>query len=752
MDGQWKRLKELVFEARRLEEASRKSFLDSACGSDRELREEIEFLLSVEGRTTDFYANAPAPAACSETTAGGDSLEGLRIGPYRILGELGKGGMGVVYRATRDDGLYQGEVAVKVLLRGIHDAHLLARFEIETQVLAGMNHPHICKLLDAGTTGEGLRYIIMELVEGDPIDEYCRKRRLAIEQRLRLFRRVCAAVQYAHQNLVVHRDLKPSNILVKSDGCPKLLDFGIAKFFALASTLTVHKMITPDYASPEQIRGQKTTTAADVYSLGIILYELLTGQKPYRVGSLEDLARVGDYQPKKPSAALDQANCALPGIGAPGQLRRLRRKLRGDLDNIVFRAISKEPRDRYSSVEGLSDDVHRYLKNEPVSACADSVPYRVRKFVKRKKGATAAAVAIFASMVFFFAVTVQRRFEAEAEAARETAIKAFLQSVVRPANPHVGLGKDATLLQALQSAEKTLPETVGQDPEIEAAIRNELGVAYLKLGEYGSAEPHLRAALTLRERTLGEAHPDTATTQRNLAGLLRQKGDSAQARVLFERSIPTLRRFAETHSIELASSLTGLGRVQEDEGLSMEAERSYREGLSFLQSQSPRDPNSPELSIALARAMTDLAHLLHEKEPREAEELLQKSRSIIQAELGDQHPYLADVLASLGRLRSLRGNHSEAQLLLSRALDIDRRILGKTHPAVGRDLRFLADDSCARGEYVEAESLYATAIQIFDHSLGPDHRITAGAKKGLAECVKGAGPPIPLNRPCHTCH
>jgi serine/threonine protein kinase len=366
--GVWQRVKDVFQSALERPEPERAGYLDSACGADASLRREVESLLGAHREAGGFLSQPPAPP-------GAAVVEGRRIGPYRVLGAIGHGGMGVVYRCVRDDDVFQKTVALKVVPGGARPEHL-QRLEHERQVLARLQHPHIATILDGGATNEGQPYMVMEYVPGEPIDAYCDSRGLGTRGRLEMFRTVCGAVHYAHQNLVVHRDLKPQNILVTADGQPKLLDFGIAKLLAAgidpdeAPTATLLPMMTPEYASPEQVRGAPVTTASDIYSLGVLLYELLAGTRPYalRTDSLEGIVRAvceTDPQPSSAAQMRPAAGTSAPGRPAPSELR-------GDLDTIVLKALRKEPSRRYLSALELGDDVRRHLEGRPVHARPDT--------------------------------------------------------------------------------------------------------------------------------------------------------------------------------------------------------------------------------------------------------------------------------------------------------------------------------------------------------------------------------------------
>jgi serine/threonine protein kinase len=410
----WQKIDQILDDVLELEACDRAGFLDKACPDDNELRSEVESLLAASERSGNFIE---LPFLSAADTSDGDSisLAGQSLGPYRLLREIGHGGMGVVYLAVRADDEFKKQVAIKLVQPGPHNKDLLRRFRRERQILANLDHPNIARLFDGGTTERGVPYLVMEYITGTPITEYCDERKLSITDRLKLYRDVCAAVQHAHQSLVIHRDLKPSNILVTAEGDVKLLDFGIAKLLDTDSTslsldtTTGVPVMTPEYASPEQIRGEPVTTASDVYSLGIVLYELLTGHYPYRFKdrSLSEIIRViCEQEPELPSRAISRVETKPEQNGRPqtslspetvsrtreGKPEKLRARLRGDLSDIVLMALRKAPQHRYSTVEQLSEDIRRHLEGRVVLARKATLAYRASKFIRRYK--TGAAVAM----------------------------------------------------------------------------------------------------------------------------------------------------------------------------------------------------------------------------------------------------------------------------------------------------------------------------------------------------------------------
>lgn len=504
-------LTDLLDQALELPTAARGEFLDSACRQDRQLRLELESLIaSVEGDPEFIEKPLLADTPANIFSADAEPMTGRMIGHYRILREIGHGGMGSVYLAERADAEYRSQVALKIVRRELHSNFALRRFLYERQTLAALHHTNIAALLDGGTTEDGLPYLVMEYVEGETISRYCDSRQLPVNERLKLFREVCAAVHYAHQSLIIHRDLKPANLMVTADGQVKLLDFGIAKILnrEIAGTLqptdTAMRLMTPEYASPEQVRGGKITTASDVYSLGVILYELLTGHRPYQIASWlpSDIERaICESEPVKPSTAVLRRE-EIPS--ADGQLRvitpeqvgearaeapvKLRRHLSGDLDTIVLMALRKEPERRYASVSGLSEDIRRYLDGLPVAARPDTFGYRSSKFVRRHKaGVAAVALIVLALLAGLFATLWQARRTRIQQARAERLfndVRGLSKSVLFDIHDKIQFLEDSNeareliAKRALEYLDRLAADSVG-----DVSLQQELAEAYLKVGD-----------------------------------------------------------------------------------------------------------------------------------------------------------------------------------------------------------------------------------------------------------------------------
>src|SRR5215472_14715887 len=540
MDARWQRVEQIFTAAERLPKDERTALLDDLCAGDEDLRCEIESLLAYHDKSDEFIEDAvggfaledpSALGANSETECVPGILDVVQVGPYRILRQIGSGGMGILYEAIRED-QFQKRVALKVIKRGMDTASIIRRFHRERQILAGLSHANVTALLDGGTTADGRPYFVMEYVEGQPVTEFCDAHHLTIRQRLEIFREICGAVQYAHQNLVVHRDLKPGNILIKRDGVPKLLDFGIAKILnlevtsgTLEMTAAATRIMTPEYASPEQVRGEPITTSTDVYSLGVLLYELLTGHRPYRFNTrtAQEIAQViCEQQPEKPSVVVmgveqepaDQGYKKLTpeGVSATreGQPTQLRKRLRGDLDNIALKALHKEPSRRYTSVEQFSEDIRRYLIGLPVNARKDTFYYRARKFSRRHCAALVTTVAFLLVLLAAAGVSVWQGIRANREAAVAQAVNDFLQndllaqaSAATQSGPSAKPDPHLEVRTALDRAAARIAGKFDRQPEVRAAIQYTIGQTYLDLGLFPEARTQLERALELQRRVLG---------------------------------------------------------------------------------------------------------------------------------------------------------------------------------------------------------------------------------------------------------
>ena len=551
----WEEIKELLGAALEMEPAERTPFLERTCVHDSFLRGEVERLLAVEDRAGTEFLKDPAIAGSLDESwdESADVWIGRRVGSYKIVEQIGAGGMGEVYRAFRADDQYQKQVALKVVRAGQDSGFVVNRFKNERQILASLDHPNIARLHDGGTTEEGTPYFVMELIEGQPIDQYCGQHKLPITERLKLFLQVCSAVQYAHQRLIIHRDIKPSNILVTADGTPKLLDFGIAKVFdtnavtgKFETTLTIFRVLTPGYASPEQVKGEPITTASDVYSLGVVLYELLTGHHPYqrRNSTPQEIARaVCEVEAEKPSSAVrrmetlegrrdSKGSAAVPEIpDRPAE--KLSKRLRGDLDNIALMVLRKDPQRRYASVEQFAEDIRRHLGNLPVVARTDTVGYRTSKFVTRHKAGVAAAIIVTVTLLVGLAITVREAHIAREQQSRAEArfndVRELANSLMFDVHDSIQSLSGSTPARKLL-VERALHylDSLSREAESDMSLQRELAAGYSKLGRVQGGNPgsnlgdtkgaveSFRKAVKMRE-TVAAANPGNVKDQQDLA-------------------------------------------------------------------------------------------------------------------------------------------------------------------------------------------------------------------------------------------
>jgi eukaryotic-like serine/threonine-protein kinase len=561
----WLEIKRIFHDAVDLTPVQQSEFLDSACNGDPSLRDEVEKMLVAD---SDPILELSPLATLSQPDPG--NLNDRRIGRYRILHEIGRGGMGTVLAAVRDDGEFDQKVALKIILTGLNTTAIIQRFRNERQILASLEHPNIAHLIDGGMSDDGLPFYVMEFVDGEPINDYCLANELSVAQKLELFRQVCSAVSYAHGRLIVHRDLKPSNILVK-DGQVKLLDFGIAKVLSDSDTVepntaTQLGMMTPNYASPEQIRGEQVTTASDVYSLGVVLYELLTDSLPYDLSGvrLDEMLRiVCEVAPVRPSQATTQAgkNSSTTNRQNTSNLTR-NPQLRGDLDNIILKALRKEPEHRYSSVEQFSEDIHRFLTGLPVLARAATFNYRAGKFIKRNRVSVTLAGLVLAILTGGIAATSWQAARAERE--RKLAQKRFDQSrvvanslVFKYHDAIANLPNSSPVRELLLKDASAYLDNLAQDAKGDLSLQQELARAYIKLGDI-QGQPNTTsigntaAAITSYEKAVSllesirlgspatniDARQDLLTTYKKLTTTLaRAKENEALRRELNEKRI-----------------------------------------------------------------------------------------------------------------------------------------------------------------------------------------------------------------------
>jgi serine/threonine protein kinase len=732
----WKHLRELFAVAIEYGPDQRATYLDEICADDPALRDEIDSLVASHFDAETFIETPAFGSALQPTTElAPEEIAGRRIGSYELVRELGRGGMGTVYLAERADKQYEKLVAIKIVRRGMDTDDILRRFRNERQILASLDHPNIARLLDGGTTDEGLPFLVMEYVEGIPVTDYCDDRRLATNSRLQIFRTICAAVQHAHQNLVIHRDLKPSNILITPDGVPKLLDFGIAKVFnldvadpAAQHTLTELRVLTPFYASPEQVRGETLTTASDVYSLGILLYELLTGVHPYRSGNLanHELARViCEQEPMRPSAAIletkmqngDSENNSHSAIRNP-------KSLRGDMDNIISMALRKEPARRYPSVGEFSEDIRRHLDGLPVVARKDTFKYRATKFVRRNRLSVAAGAIIILSLISGMAATAWQARVARREKANAENVNSFLKKLLVYSNPMVKVsGKDGgatSMKDVLDEAGKRLDgEEFSSQPEVKAELEKIIADSYFGQGNQDLWERHLRKYIAIQTSLYGEGAPQRIEANASKALLSFHDQNFAEAENMFRQVLPAMRKEYEKGNIPpqlLAEELNNFGYLRRTQGDSQEAESLFRETLGL----SASIPAEGQYLIGLTRCT--LASTLADQ--GRFDEALKTAREAV-----DEYrhtgrtdtPDFGFALTVLGGFLTDKANFAEADASLLEAEKTLRQLQSSSSLWLGDDLRNQAISFFQQGRYAESQDKLAETEKIYLDSFGPTY-------------------------------
>jgi eukaryotic-like serine/threonine-protein kinase len=685
-------------------------------------------------------------------------MEGDRIGPYRVLRTLGVGGMGEVFLAERADAEFDQRVAIKVVFGGSVTHAVQSRLKIERQILAQLDHPNIAHLLDGGTLPEGTPYIVMEYVDGIAIDTYCDSNRLDIAARLKLFQIVCAAVHYAHQNLIVHRDLKPSNILVTAEGIPKLLDFGIAKLLderqagshTLAMTHADFRLMTPDHASPEQVRGQSITTSSDVYVLGVLLYKLLTGTGPFVIPSmrLTDIERaICEKDPPLPSHAVGtDVSAETRGIAESRSVSasRLRRMLRGDLDNIIIMAMRKEPERRYASSQQMASDIQRYLEGKPVIARRDTLSYRSAKFVKRHWLPVSGAAGVVLLIVAFAVTTylqsqriarerdrvAEQRASAERERARAEEVSSFLVNLFKLSDPQENRGNQVTARELLDSGAKRLQAGLLNQPATKAALLSTVGAVYDSLGQYREALPILTESLTLQPQARDQTR---IATLLELGSARWHASDLKGAEIPLQEALHLSQSQFGATSQETGRSLWALGVLRYHQDRFVEAEELDNHGLNILETA-----NAPPTDVSAL--LDDLAQVYADQQQWTlAKDTYERALEIDRRVLGDDHPRVAMRLSNLAIVAQNMGDLKLAETLHRDAIRRNERAYGDQHPETGAARSNFGLLLQREGRLAEAEPLLRSALDVVLKLYGPDNYKVGYARVSLAMLLHDQG-------------
>ncbi len=796
----WQRIEAAFHGALERPAAERQAFVEEACGGDTALCDDVLAMLRDADADPGFLSPLVNLSESVPAAAGGAAE---RIGPYRIVREIGAGGMGVVYLAIHEGEGFERPVALKVIRRGLDTGDLLRRFQLERRILASLQHANIARLTDAGQTADGRPFLVMDFVEGEPIDVFADRAQLDIAGRLRLFQSVCGAVQHAHANLVVHRDIKPANVLVRPDGEPVLLDFGIGKLLDLpesqpaSSTQTGARAFTPEYAAPEQIRGEPASTRTDVYGLGLLLYRILTGRRPFDATSgFEYEEQVRKSEPPKPSTLGNRA-------------------LAGDIDTIILKALRKEPERRYASVAALSDDVQRYVDGLPVRARGDSFGYVAGKFVRRHRLALGAAAVVFMSLV---AATTYSAVQARAVARERDKARAVQSFLLEMFGASGGRNDSVSVRQLLDAQTQVVPIAYASDAELRAQMLSVVAEGYDRLGALAPAESLARASLALSQAALAPDRPEVAAATGFLGWVLHERGKSKEGEALLREALAMWPRARPANPGLHARTLNDLGVIREASGAYAEADTLYRQSLALrrkiggsadlgvavtgsnlsvilyrtgdfkgavVEAESalavmrrrvgPDHQRSTLIQGNLAAFRVGMGDLtgaeaeyrqLVERQTRvqgrgspvtlgvmnglatvlrnqgkyaAAESLSIETVAGLEAAFGKDHARVANAVTILGTIYSLQRRHREARPLLERSLAIQRKLRGNVHRDVAIALGTLGALHGDAGDWAAAERVFREAVDVFDKSVGAQHVETATARGRLARAVYARG-------------
>ena len=744
-------------------------------GADR-AAEAGEFLAG--GAAQDAGIAAGVPEAALEA--------GTRFGAYQLERQVGLGGMGEVWLARRIDGRFEGAVALKVLHAHVAQSAARERFIREGKILGQLSHPHIARLLDAGATSMGVLYFVLEYVEGKPIDQWCDEQSLDVPARLRLFLQTCDAVSHAHTHLVIHRDLKPPNILVTAQGEIKLLDFGIAKLVepekpAAETELTrlSGRALTPDYAAPEQILGQPVTTATDVYSLGILLYALLSGRRPYSrqhmTGrELERDVQMAEALPLDRTTAGDDANTiAERRRSTPNKLKRT---LAGDLSTIVAKALHTEPQRRYTTVEQLSADVGRYLAGQPVLAVRDTWLYRTRKFVSRHLVGVSVGMASVLLLAGFAVAMYAQMQRTARERVRAEQVSSFMVDVFDLSDPYKAQGNEVTARELLDASTRQVESRFGAQPETRAALMGAMGRVYNRLGLGAEAEPLLEKALAGLVEIRGPSDPEIATVLNELGNALVSQGKFEPAEARLQQALKMRRELLGPESPEVAETLRDLGNAMQAHGDNKVAEQYFRDSLALYSRlglgstpQAAQVMNDLATLLSFVGKHADAARLLEDAleidrralgenharvimethnlafalqaqgEFAAADPLFQKSMEQMRRVFGPEHPYTIDALSNYGRFLRHKGDFLAAEKAMREALELNQRVRGPQHSLVGTSEVNLGIVLHDLGRLDDAEVQFRAALEIYARALPADHPLTVSALSGVGRVLVDRG-------------
>lgn len=752
---QWEKINNIVDTALELTKEERDTYIEEQCKGDKQLRQEVTVLIDAieQSETESFledlgdYQQQLAQEVLNEDIAEKDAaLIGTTIDSYELIELIGHGGMGSVFLAKRADEAYDQRAAFKVLRRGLHTPSNVARFKRERQILAKLNHPNIARLLDGGLTPEGLPYFVMEYIEGKPLYKYCNQHLLSIEERIHLFKSICHAVQHAHKNTIIHRDLKPSNILVTEEGEVKILDFGIAKILEPKDpdqppyqTQTGTRLLSFRYAAPEQIENQIITTATDIYTLGIVFYELLCGVHPFdlerkKMTEIEKLIRT------KSPLSLPEKFLQLPEDIRQKEARfrhttssSLSQSLKGDLDAIVLKALRKEPEERYDSIEQFLEDLRRYEQSKPIIARKDTLRYKTKKFVKRHQSELAATVGFILLIVSFTAIytwrITQERNKARLQAEKAQETSEFLVNLFSASNPAETHGETVPVKSILEEGLNQIDQ-LNEQPEVQSQMLHTMGKVYTNLGEYDRAEMLLERALNIQTNIDGQFNTEVASIYNDLGGLHQKAQEIQQAEPFYAKALNIRKKIVGPNDIRYAETLSDLGALMRFKGNLDSAAVLYNRALEIRQTN--LIPNHPDI----ANSLNNLGVLEKSNGNLEtAKQYYQEALEIRRNHFGDIHPKVANVKNNLAVLYRTKGEFDLAETYYTETLKIRRQVYGQNHPLTAQSLNNFAGFLIDRRAYDQAETYYRQALKVRKKLLGPSHIQTGTAYNNLANAL-----------------
>ncbi|MGA9333044.1 MAG: serine/threonine-protein kinase [Rudaea sp.] len=776
MDTQrWQRVAEVFDAVADAPSADRTALLARLCGDDAALRREVESLIAadIDADGFDRRTDSARGAAALSWADAQESDAGARIGSWRVLRELGRGGMGVVYLVERDDPQFEQRAALKLIKRGMDSDVVLTRFLRERRILARLQHPHIAHLIDGGIAADGRPYFVMEYVEGEPLLSYCAQHGADLDARILLFLDVCAAVQFAHAQLVVHRDIKPGNILVTAEGSAKLLDFGIAKLLddsapdGAATVTAAQRPLTPAYAAPEQLQGDPVSTATDVYALGVVLYELLAGRRPS--ASTEALSpgaaqRMTINHPPAPSKVGD-AQAPVPP-----------RLLRGDLDTILLTALQPEPQRRYPSVEAFADDLRRFRAGRPISARRDRTLYRVRKFVARHRIGVAATALGVAALFAALALALWQAAETTRQAQASAEVTHFLIDLFQGADPMHARGATLTAQDLLDQGAQRLNTDSAVAPLARARLLHTIAATYASLGLYDRALPLAEDAYELRRANLAPDDPDIAQSMDELGLLYMNKADYAAAEPMLRGALSLRRARLPPGDPAVIASLGDVGTLLQKRGNFAGADRYYRDALAASRRRFGADatptarrldeyalnldqlgkraagiaalrqalaireknlaPDDPDIATSLDNLGT---HLEEDDRYQEALPLVERAVRIRKRVFGEQHPLVASAEIDLASVYGDVSRFESARRMAGQALAVLRKTLPADHPKISEAINLLAIFDYAQRDFGAAVPLLREVVARDEKTLGPDHPDSLAAKNNLASTLLHLG-------------